>query len=121
MSHVVTIQTQVRDPVAIGAACRRLGLPEPARGTAQLFSGEATGLLVQLPGWRYPVVVDTGSGELRYDNYEGQWGEKTRLDRWLQAYAVEMARLEARKNGYAVREQALADGSVRLQLIELAG
>ena len=49
MSHVVTIQTRLHDPVAIGATCRRLNLPEPTEGTAHLYSGEATGLLLQLP------------------------------------------------------------------------
>jgi hypothetical protein len=73
MSHIVTIATKVRDPAAITAACQRLGLAAPIQGTAELFSGEATGLLVQLPGWQYPVVIDVTTGELRYDNYAGQW------------------------------------------------
>ena len=58
MSHIVEIKTEVRDPVAIAAACRRLALPEPVQGTASLFEAEATGLLVQLPGWLYPIVID---------------------------------------------------------------
>ena len=37
MSHIVSIQTEVRDPAAVAAACRRLGLPEPVHGTARLF------------------------------------------------------------------------------------
>ena len=40
------------------------------------------------------------------------------LDRFLQIYAVEKAKLEARKKGYAVTEQALGDGSIRLQVVE---
>src|SRR5262249_1948826 len=83
------------DPAAIAAACQRLELPQPVQGTAQLYSGEATGLLVQLPGWEYPAVIDPGSGVVRYDNYEGAWGEQAHLDRFLQAYAVEKAKLEA--------------------------
>ena len=118
MSHIVTIATKVRDPAAITAACQRLGLAAPVQGTAELFSGEATGLLVQLPGWQYPAVVDTASGEVRYDNFEGRWGEQAHLDRFLQAYAVEAVRLEARKKGHQVSEQALPDGSVRLQIAE---
>ena len=61
MSHLVQIQTEVRDPEAAAAACRRLGLPEPVLGTATLFEGEATGLIVKLRDWLYPVVVDTAS------------------------------------------------------------
>src|SRR3954452_9358319 len=107
MSHIVTIQTRVTDPAAVAAACRRLNLPEPVPGTAKLFSGEATGLLVRLPGWLYPVVVDTSTGHVAYDNYEGRWGDPKDLDRFLQAYAAERVKLEARRKGYSVTEQAL--------------
>jgi hypothetical protein len=55
MSHIVTIATEVRDPDAVAAACGRLGLPGPVPGTATLFEGPATGLLVKLPGWLYPI------------------------------------------------------------------
>ena len=118
MSHIVTIQTRAHDPAAISAACRRLGLPQPVEGTARLYSGEATGLLVQLPGWQFPAVIDTLTGTVRYDNFEGRWGEKAHLDRFLQAYAVERCRIEARKKGLQVSEQTLADGSIRLSISE---
>jgi hypothetical protein len=59
MSHIVTITTEVRDPAALRAACRQLHLPEPTHETVQLFSSQATGHAVQLPGWRYPVVCDS--------------------------------------------------------------
>lgn len=120
MSHIVTVKTEVRDPIAVFAACRRLGLPEPVHGTAQLFSDQATGLLVRLPGWLYPVACDTATGELRYDNYNGSWGGEEHLDRFKQSYAVEKATLEARKKGYSVSEQPLEDGSIRLQIVASA-
>lgn len=116
MSHVVTIQTRVRDNAAIQAACVRLGLSPPVQGKATLFSGEASGLLLQLPGWQYPIVVDTAEGSIKYDNYEGRWGDPAELGRLLQMYAVEKARLEARKQGHSVTEQILQDGSIRLQI-----
>src|SRR5262245_17497652 len=116
MSHIVTIATEVRDPAAAAAACRRLGLPEPAHGTAKLFSGEAAGLLVRLPGWEYPVVFDTATGQARFDNYNQAWGRQEELNKFMQAYAVEKARLEARKRGHGVVEQALADGSIKLTI-----
>lgn len=116
MSHIVTVATEVRDPAAIHTACRRLSLPEPTNGTASLFEGQATGLLVRLPDWLYPVVCDTKSGEIRYDNFEGRWGDPRHLDRFLQRYAVEKAAIEARKRGHAVVEQVLADGSIRLTI-----
>jgi hypothetical protein len=36
MSHIVTIQTQVRDSDALAAACRRLSLAEPKQETATI-------------------------------------------------------------------------------------
>jgi len=117
MSHVVTVRTRVRDPAALAAACRRLGLAEPAHGTAELFAGQrATGLVVRLPGWTYPAVVEPATGEVRYDTYGGAWGSQSELDKLLQAYAVEKARAEARRAGHAVAEQRLADGSIRLTI-----
>ena len=116
MSHIVTIATEVRDPDAVAAACRRLGLPEPVQGTATLFEGRATGLLVKLPGWLYPVVCDTATGSLRYDNYNESWGRQEHLGRFLQAYAIERARTEARKSGHQIVEQSLADGAIKLSI-----
>lgn len=114
MSHVVTIATEVRDPAAVAAACRRLGLPEPTFGTARLYSGDVVGLLVRLPGWVYPVAAETATGRLRFDDYGGVWGDQVQLDRLLQAYAVEKARIEARRRGHSVVEKTLADGSILL-------
>jgi hypothetical protein len=120
MSHIVEIQTEVRDAAAVAAACERLGLPRAEHGTYRLYGGEATGLGVQLPGWRYPVVCDLAAGQLRFDNFNGHWGAPAELNRFLQRYAIERASLEARKQGHQIREQPLSDGSVKLT-IQIAG
>ncbi len=116
MSHVVQIATQVRDAQTVRAGCDRLGLDPPSEGTFKLFSQTATGLGVQLKDWRYPVVFDLGTGETKFDNYQGHWGKRERLDEFLQAYAVEKTKIEARRKGYSVVEQTLADGSIKLAL-----
>jgi hypothetical protein len=120
MSHVVTIETEIRDISALSAACRRLGLVEPVLETAILFSGESTGYCVQLPEWRYPVVCDLANGKIEFDNYGGHWGEQRQFDALLQAYAAESVKLQARKQGHSVREQSLADGSLKLT-VEIGG
>lgn len=120
MSHLVSIKTQVKDAAAVRAACRRLNLPEPVQGKAELFSGSEEGLLVQLPDWVYAAVVDLASGEVKYDNFEGRWGEQKELNKFLQCYAVEKTRIEAHKAGHTVTEQQLPDGAVKLT-IQVAG
>ena len=119
MSHIVEIKTEVRDEAAVQAACSRLHLPRATRGTFQLYSSTETGLGIELPNWKYPVVAtshETGelSGQLRFDNYEGRWGSQEFLDRFLQMYAVEKAKIEARKKGHLVTEQRLENGSIKL-------
>ncbi len=118
MSHIVTLQTKVHDPAAVAAACQRLNLAPPRQGTAELYSGEAEGLIVQLPGWQYPIIIDTLSGVVRYDNFNNYWGDPQHLDHFLQMYAVEKTKLEARKKGYTVSEQTLHDGIIKVQIIE---
>src|ERR1035437_3908093 len=96
LSHVVSIKVDIRDPTALAAACARLGLQPPVRGTAKLFTTDATGEIVRLPGWTYPVVIDTEARRVRFDNFNEAWGSQQELDKLLQAYAVEKARIEAK-------------------------
>ena len=114
MSHVVEIKTEVRDEQAVKAACVRLQLPTPEHKTVRLFNATATGLCVQLPGWSYPVVANLATGQLQYDNYQGHWGEQKHLNSFLQAYAVEKSKIEARKKGHMVTETSLQDGSIKV-------
>ena len=120
MSHIVQIQTEVRDPVAIESACRRLYIQNPVFGLHKLFTKQVEGWGVRLPGWIYPVVCQPSTGAVQFDNYGGRWGEQVQLDRFLQAYAVEKAKLEARKHGHTVTEQSLMDGSIKL-VVQVGG
>jgi hypothetical protein len=116
LSHIVTIDIEVRDVAALRAACNRLGLPAPEEREVKLFSGTKTGHAVRFPGWRYPAVCDLTTGEVHYDNYQGRWGDQKHLDAFKQAYAVEKAKLEARKKGYPVTERKLDNGEIRLEV-----
>ncbi len=116
MSHIVSIETEIRDALAIKAACQRLRLQAPVLGEAKLFSGTKTGWQVKLPNWRYPVVCDVATGKIDFDNYNGRWGKQEELDKLLQSYAVEKAKIEARKKGHSVTESQLTDGSIKLTI-----
>ncbi len=116
MSHTVTIKTEIRDAAAVRAACDRLRLPAPVQGKHKLFSGEVEGLAVQLPDWVYPVVCNIATGQLKFDNFNGRWGDQKHLDKFLQAYAAEKVKIESRRKGHVVTEQQLADGSLKLTI-----
>ena len=113
MSHIVEIKTEVRDEQAVKAACARLNLAPPVNKSARLFNETVSGLCIELPGWQYPIVANLQTGQLQYDNYNGHWGEQKHLNAFLQGYAVEKSKIEARKKGHSVSETRLEDGSIR--------
>jgi len=115
MSHVATVQLQIRDPQALAEAAAQLGLTVQP-GEARFYDGTRVhGLLVHLPGWRYPVAIDP-HGTLHYDHYQGRWGDPTHLDRLRQAYAEAVTTRWARRQGYRVSRQTTPDGAIRLEL-----
>lgn len=114
MSHIVEIKTEIRNEAAVQLACSRLHLPPATRGTFELYSSTETGLGIELPKWKYPVVANTETGQIRFDNYQGRWGQQEYLDQLLQMYAVEQAKIEARRKGHSVTEQKLDGGAIKL-------
>ena len=121
MSHVVQIKTEIRDINAVRHACIRLQLEPPVRGTFGLFNSTESGYGVNLRDWKYPVVCKLETGAIRYDNYNGRWGDPQRLDEFQQLYAVEKSKLEARRQGLTTSEQALEDGSIKVTIHSGAG
>ena len=114
MSHTVTVETKLKDPAALTAACARLNLPEPEQETVKFFDGtEHAGLAVRPPGFVYPLVVQD-TGEVKLDTYNGRWGDDKFLGKLKQAYAVEAAKLQAKARGHRVAEQRLPGGTVKL-------
>ena len=116
LSHIVQITTEVKSEAAVQAACRRLHLTPAIHGTFELYDSTETGLGVELPKWRYPVVANLETGNLRFDNYGGRWGDQEYLDQFLQRYTVEAATIAARKEGHSVAEQRIEDGSIKLTI-----
>jgi hypothetical protein len=116
MSHTVKVSVALKDPSIIERARVRCGLPALVEGTHKLYSGTFKGLALQLPNWKFPLVIDTTTGEAKYDNYSGQWGKQVELDRLCQAYALELGTREFQAQGYTVAEEPVAEhaGDVRL-------
>lgn len=116
MSHIVQIKTEVRDLDALQSACRRLGLDAAVSGKHRVYAVDREGYAVRLPNWSFPVVCNLETGAVDFDNYNGSWGKQEELDKFLQAYAVEKAILEAQRMGYSLYETTLADGSIELNI-----
>ncbi len=122
MSHISTIEIEVRDLPSLKAACRRLGLQFMENKTSFKWYGYEDGHcdhVIQVPGATYEIgVVKAGNGfELNCDFYDSKLEAYLGTNGGLlkQAYGVERTKLEARRKGYSVIEQQTETG-IRLRV-----
>lgn len=77
------------------------------QGTYKLWSETLTGEAFKLKGWHYPCVV-TEDG-LKYDNYNGNWGNQEALDQLIQ-FAVDNIVVEsAAMSGFTLHSREFND------------
>ena len=120
MSHIVTITTDVRDPARSRPPAGDWGWPSRSQARRRCSKGKSPGYSSGCRAGSIRWSSIPGPAQVRFDNFAGSWGNPTQLDRFLQAYALEKAKIEARRKGFATTEQALADGSIKLT-IEVGG
>jgi len=126
MSHIVTLKLQFSDPKCLALACGVLSLPHrQGRHTVELFGASSVeaDFSVQLPGWRYPVAIDTRSGQVSFDTYNGQWGDIRQLHALSREYALQVVLQEPTVQdllfrGWTATRLEQPDGVVQLVLEE---
>ena len=144
MSHVASIDLDVKDLDALAFACKRLGLEFRQGQKSYRWYGEIVGDFplpagfvaedlgkcehaISVPGNAdaYEVgVVRRRDGRpgyaLMWDFYGGGFGLQEFVGRncskLKQSYAAEVTIRQARKMGFGVREEANADGNIRFTL-----
>lgn len=129
MSHIVTVKMELKDEEAIKAAVDRMegasyvnGTYEDSLGTHKMYYGQkAEGVAVNLPGWNHPVVINPTTGECKYDNYGGSWGDQAHLDQLVQLYGVEVAKTQALLHGHVANEEVLENGDIKLTVQDFSG
>ena len=105
MSHTVQCKIAVTDKDALAQAAKNCGYEFWQEGQHKLFDGTYQGCAVQIPGWRYPVVANTETGELKYDDYNGSWGKVADLDYLLQEYSAVTMEMQAALQGYSCQRE----------------
>ena len=101
MSEDVKIKAQVTNRESFTVVCRdpdsRVKHFSSEATEVRLFSSKHCGLTAQFDGWSFPVVFKRD--EIVFDNYNGKWGDKRDLDRFLRNYAAEESRRLALADG----------------------
>lgn len=134
MSHVATVDVEIKNLDWLEKACRKIGL-EFVRGQTEFFaySDRPCEHVIRVPGQQemkkktraYEVGVTARKDGrpgwlLSYDLFMGGHGMRDiagdKCSKLVQAYTAVAARETAIKQGMRVTEQRLADGSIRLML-----
>lgn len=116
MSHIIQVETVVKDREMFAKAARALGYTVVGEGVYQMYSGTVRGLAIQIPNWRYALVVDA-EGSISYDNYGGRWGETKDLHELTQTYAQNEVERQMRIDGLDMLDTYTEDdGTIVLEI-----
>lgn len=131
MSHIATVEVEFRDMDALAKACTKCGVElRQEQKTFRWYNGQVTpcdAAIVHPNAKAYEIGVhktDTGL-KIQFDPFMRGYGMQDAvafeddikgLGKLQQAYAVEVARKQAKRQGFSVRETVQADGRVKLTL-----
>lgn len=139
MSHIATVEIEFRDMDALAKACQRCGVElRTEQKTFRWYNDKVDACdaaIVHPSKFAFEVGVhktETGF-RLSYDphNRGKKYGSHTGpgmqdaiafeddirgIGKLQQAYAVEVARKQAKRQGFSVREQVQADGRIKLTM-----
>ena len=120
MSHFATIQTQIKDIVALKAACNELGVSVLENNEARGYSvnSQHGDYVIRLKG-PYDIAANKqqdGTYGLTTDWWDGHVEKEVGKDfgKLIQLYGVYKATAEARRKGHVVQRRAMANGSIKL-------
>ena len=120
MSHTATVKTELRSRQMIQRAAKAMKLECSVGDFTQTFyqgTPQKGDVLVKLPGWSYPVLINTKTAEVHFDNFNGIWGEAARLDDLIQEYSLLTAEDELQQfvlEGWTITRQKQPNGDVQL-------
>jgi len=117
MSHVSQIELKIKSLEALKAACARLRCKfMEGQKTFRAYYGEnKCSHAISIPGAKFEVGLTESEGEfsLEWDSWSSgglvaKLGQNAGLLK--QAYAVEQAKIQARRKGFSVYEKVTEDG-----------
>lgn len=124
MSHIVTVKTQFKDGEILLNTLKKFNvcISSGERHSVTMFGSTVEAdISFKLPGWRYPVAVDLKTGEVKFDNYGGSWGQIEEFDKVHQQYTLDVA--EATQDvqqliaqGWQTTQETQPNGDVHLVL-----
>ena len=72
---------------------------------------------MKLKDWKFPVLVNTTTGDMHFDNYNGSWGKIEELNKLVQEYSLQTAEEqleEFRLQGWDIQRQKQENGDIQI-------
>jgi hypothetical protein len=109
MSHTSEINFEANDLDVMKKTCEELGFGFAVNQNVKLYDGSRYDACstVQLPDWRFPVVIK--DGKLYFDNYNGHWGSTEKLHDLQQHYQAGVIAKSAARKGLRVTKKKVGD------------
>jgi hypothetical protein len=98
------IVTSLHDRDTLAETCRELGLSPPRQGSVTLEAGAVAGLVVRLPGVRFPIVCDLLTGLVAYHPLDNGFQPYERVMRFVCRYYAVQARQKPTRREVADRK-----------------
>lgn len=117
----MTTKTQLKNVAAIQRVCEKKGYSiKLGPQQVPLFGSQVQcDVSVKLPGWNYPVAINTETGDAKYDTYNGHWGDIKHFNDLQQEYAVAVVEEQTQglvAEGWVQEQQVQQNGDIQLIL-----
>lgn len=116
MSHIQSVDTELRSAELLERSCEMLGHQYLGMGIHAVYNRDVRGLGFKLAGWVQPCVADVETGKVTLDNSQGNWGDMAVFNGLKQRYGVEAAKEAITKRHLPFREATLSDNRIVLEI-----
>lgn len=106
MSHSQTIKVLVNNKEALELTAKEMNAKSfsTEETDVRMYDGTYKGMFVHFKNWNYPVVI--ANGDLRYDSYNGAWGNERDLKQFRQTYAANVVIVEGQREGLILQSDS---------------
>lgn len=106
MSHSQTIKVLVNNKEALELTAKEMNAKSfsTEETDVRMYDGTYKGMFVHFKNWNYPVVI--ANGDLRYDSYNGAWGNERDLKQFRQTYAANVVIVEGQREGMTLQSDS---------------
>lgn len=107
MSHIVEIETTVKNKEFIANVCQELNIRTEQVTNFKFYDGTVkSGTALYLKNWKYPVVIEE-NGKVFFDNYENAWGDIKEYHEFVNHYSLAEVKekLDQQRIKYTVKKE----------------